>query len=154
MAQTHTKSFSPKPSPVKSVSLFGPPINEMEASPALDIVAFPESSAELQRLFSRYPQLRGQLREIYAATTEPFNSTLNEHRHARTRGDRNRRGITTRDQGIGQSYGSAWTRRNSLVAGLDQLEMSRQLYSKCGEGLQAFCELVIWSGELKAPEPR
>ena len=139
---------------MKCIIPSSPRLSQKEPSSFCDILSSLGSSTELQHLYSRYPQLRGQLREVYEATTELFQSTSKKHGFAKNRADRNRGKGRIRDKGIGQSYGGAWAQGEGLLPGIYQLRRLRHFDRKCGDGLNEFRELVLRLNDTWDPRPR
>jgi len=97
------------------------------------------SNADLQRLFSQYPELRQQLKKIYAATQRPDNSSLGSASHQRGtyrgrggRGGRDGYNLSERE----------WTPERGFQQGLKALQRLGNGSSFDAEALQAF-EMLI-----------
>ena len=108
-----------------------------------------ESSAELRNLYTRYPLLQNQLKEIYEAATKPSNDQLNDQLLSGQPSDRGR-GRRGEFRGLVRD-GSAtaiWSRYNGVQTGIYRLRMLRHSKGEDGDGLRDFSELVI--GPLKA----
>ena len=103
-----------------------------------------ESSADLELLYTRYPQLRDQLKEIYEAATKPLKDQLKNHlldsEHSDRRWGRGRTGELARD---GRAT-AKWSRHNGIKSGIHKLRILRNLkdVDGDGDGLREFSKLI------------
>jgi zinc finger HIT domain-containing protein 3 len=99
------------------------------------------STEELDELFTRYPALRGQLRDIYKATAKPDEMDEQEERNSQ------RGGFNSRGRGSyptnGRGHARRWTPEKGFDQGLKQLERAMGQDFGKSEGLQAFAETVL-----------
>ena len=102
-----------------------------------------ESSADLQILYTRYPLLRDQLKDIYEAATEPLKDQQNDQLFSRESSHRGRgQGrIRARD---GRAT-ATWSRHNGIQSGIQRLRMLRHSKGEDGDGLREFSKLVTGS---------
>lgn len=108
-----------------------------------------ESSAVLQLLYTRYPQLQYQLKEIYEAATEPLDDQLNEQTFSSERHDRRRgRGRNRGPDRDGRTM-TVWSRQKGIKSGIHRLRILRHLKGEYGEGLREFSKLVTSHWEAK-----
>lgn len=147
--QPTPNGLPPKPPPVAFVKPPQPPDSSEISLSTINVQSL-GSSPTLQRLYTRYPELRGQLRDIYDAMGEPSDEAVDDHHHARGRGDRNRRGFRNRGRGNGRNFGGRWTQEKGFISGLHRLRRLRQLHGKEGAGLQEFSKFVNGLNEAKA----
>ena len=54
-----------------------------------------DSATDIQNLYARYPQLRGQIKEIYQATTEPLKYQVNDQSFGSESSNRTRKSQRT-----------------------------------------------------------
>ena len=101
-----------------------------------------ESSADLRNLYTRYPLLQNQLKEIYEAATNPSNDQLNNQLFSGERSDQGRGrgefGVLPRD-GVATV---AWSRHHGVQTGIHRLRMLRRSKGEDGDGLREFSKLV------------
>lgn len=78
------------------------------------------ASPELQQLFTRYPSLKAQLGEIYAASQPPVEDQWSEHRER-----------------------PFWTTEQGTRDGVEALKNAKRQYGQDGEGIKEFAALVL-----------
>lgn len=127
-------NLPPKPPPVASdvdSSLSEP--NPRDLLGTHSTFSILKSSPELLRLYSKYPNLRGKLKDIYEVSNRPPNAHHGEHPSRRGRGkERDRSGQQGFDGGLGQ------------------LRRSRKFEGNDGRALEEFSRLVVQLTEANA----
>lgn len=108
-----------------------------------------ESSADLQILYTRYPRLQNQLKEIYEAATEPLDDPLNDQLSSSERGDRGWGRRRNRGRGPDGRIQAPWSRQKGIKAGIHRLRTLRHLEGQDGDGLRKFSKLVTSPFEAK-----
>lgn len=108
-----------------------------------------ESSADLHLLYTRYPRLRYQLKEIYEATSEPLDDHLNEQPFHSERDDRRRGRGRNRGPGRHGKTTTVWSRQKGIESGIHRLRILRHLKSEDGDGLREFSKFIISLSEAK-----
>lgn len=108
-----------------------------------------ESSADLQILYTRYPRLQGQLKEIYEAATEPPEDQLNDQTFSSDRGVRGQGRGKNRGRGPEGRTAAPWSRHKGIEAGIHRLRTLRHLKGENGDGLREFSRLVTSPVEAK-----
>lgn len=113
-----------------------------------------ESSANLQILYTRYPQLQDQLKEIYEAATEPRDDQLNDQSFSNDRGDRGAGRGRNRRRGRDGRTAETWSRQKGIKSGINRLRILRHLKGEDGDGLREFSKLVTSHFEAKRSTTR
>lgn len=150
VGQSVPYGLPPRPPPgVASTHASNYRLNGSRPSVEIYSPSSPESFTCLQTLYTRYPPLRDQLKEIYEATTEPLDDQPNDLVFGIERSDRGRgRG---RKSGPGRCGRTAatWSRHKGIKSGIHRLRMLRHLNGEDGDGLREFCKLVTGPVEAK-----
>lgn len=101
-----------------------------------------ESSADLQILYTRYPQLRDQLKEIYKAAIKPPDDELDDQTLSNERRDRGHgRGRNRAPVRDGRTA-ATWSRHKGIKSGIHRLRMLRNVKGEDGDGLREFSKIV------------
>ena len=110
-------------------------------------------STELGQLFASHPQLKSQLKSIYAATHEPSQEDQESETTRRNRASRGRGRARGRGRGRGNTHDNhvPWTRERGLKDAMRQLKKARRVEGPQGEGLREFSALVTKIHEETAP---
>lgn len=108
-----------------------------------------ESSTELQLLYSRYPQLQDQLKEIYEAATEPLKDPPKDQSFSSERSHKGRGGGGNRGQARDGKTIATRSRHNGIKSGIHRFRMLRRPKGEDGDGLREFSKLVTGSLESR-----
>jgi zinc finger HIT domain-containing protein 3 len=92
-----------------------------------------ETSIELQQLFSKYPSLRSQLRQIHKCTRPPEPDTEEQPTDSRSFGNKGRSRVDDRGN---------WSAEKGFGRGLSLLKRLRDGDNGDSEGLGEFSQLV------------
>jgi len=116
-----------------------------------DILLSLQSSTDFQRLFSRYPHLRDQLREIYDATTQSPDENPDSHQYPNGKRSYRARGRgKNRGRGHDRGSGAPWSQQKGFRAGLHQMKRLRNATGVDGDGLREFSKLVTDLNAIKS----
>jgi len=99
-----------------------------------------ETSPQLEPLFSKFPTLRSQLRDIYKRTKSPEPGSEEHARDRRTFPDRG--GARIDGRGLSWSGRGNWTTEKGFNQALSQLKRLRKGNEEDSEGLGEFSEFV------------
>ena len=108
-----------------------------------------ESSTDLQILYTQYPRLQNQLKEIYEAATKPLDDPPNDQVSSSERGDRGWGRRRNRGRGFDGRIPAPWSRQKSIKAGIHRLRTLRHLKGQDGDGLRIFSKLITSPSEAK-----
>ncbi|PGH19840.1 hypothetical protein AJ80_03757 [Polytolypa hystricis UAMH7299] len=114
-----------------------------------------KSSPELQALFSRFPNLRSQLREIYNLTLEEEWEEMKPHSSHSGRGRGRGGGFGARGREKSRGY---WTEGKGFNRGLGRVRRWREIWEEGfggndGDGFMQFAALIQADDEHDRPEP-
>ena len=101
-----------------------------------------ESSTDLQKLYTRYPQLQNQLKGIYEAAMASLDDQLNSQSFRGDCSDRGRGRGRHRGRGSESRISAPWSRPKGITAGVHRLRLLRRTKGEDGDGLREFSRLV------------
>ena len=156
---THSISNGLPPKPPAAVALTGTSNSYVGGRAPPSPTSSPsslESSADLQILYTRHPQLRDQLKEIYEAATEPLDDQLSDQLFSNERGDRGRGRGRDRRQGRDGRKLTRWSQQKGIKSGIQRLRLLRDCKGEDGDryGLKEFSNLVTSPLEAKESKTR
>ena len=146
------------PKPIAAVMLPGssnPHTNSGCSSSGTRSSSSIDSATDIQNLYARYPQLRGQIKEIYQATTEPLKYQVNDQSIGSE--SSNRRRGRGRVKGLACDGRPPATRSQyyDFKSGIHKLRTLRDYEGWAGHELRVFPTVIASSSlALSKPENR
>ena len=130
------------PASVASIGVLSSLVNGGGPSFGTHFLSSLESSADLQTLYTRYPHLQDQLKDIYEAATERLDDQLNDQSFSSDRGDRGRARGKNRRRGPDGRTAAPWSRQKGIKTGIHRLRVLRHLKGEDGDGLREFSKIM------------
>lgn len=137
-----SNSLPPKPPPLAAFATKSNLIQSHGSSLRNNPPISLEAAVELEKLYSRYPRLQEQLRDIYEVATERPPDNLDDQSSMSNRAEQGGSQGWGRGRGRAKEASIPWSRKRGFKAGLNRLKSLRHLKGTDGEGLCEFSQFV------------
>ena len=104
-----------------------------------------DSATDIQNLYTRYPQLRDQLKEIYEATTESLKNEVNNQSFGSESSNRRRGRGRVRRLAYNGKTPSTRSQYYGVKSGIHRLRTLRDFEGEPGHGLRVFSKIIAGS---------